>query len=122
MAEFKVIFYEKENGKRPAEIFLNSLDSKMRIKMVRSLQLLQENGNRLREPHSKPLGDGIFELRCKFGDDITRILYFFYYGGEIILTNGFVKKTQKTPRREIQTAKRYRMDFIERSAHETENS
>ena len=46
----------------------------------------------LREPYSKHLDDGIFELRCKFGSDITRVLYFFYYEGKIILTNGFVKK------------------------------
>lgn len=51
-----------------------------------------------REPYSKHLDDGIFELRCKFGSDITRVLYFFYYEGKIILTNGFVKKTQKTPK------------------------
>ena len=52
-----------------------------------------EKGNMLREPYSKHLDDGIFELRCKFGSDITRVLYFFYYEGKIILTNGFVKKT-----------------------------
>ena len=56
----------------------------------------------------------IFELRCKFGSDITRVLYFFYYEGKIILTNGFVKKTQKTPKEEIQIAKDRRKDFIER--------
>ena len=56
----------------------------------------------------------IFELRCKFGSDITRVLYFFYYEGKIIMTNGFVKKTQKTPKEEIQIAKDRRKDFIER--------
>ena len=42
------------------------------------------------------------------------VLYFFYYEGKIILTNGFVKKTQKTPKEEIQIAKDRRKDFIER--------
>lgn len=56
----------------------------------------------------------IFELRCKFGSNITRVLYFFYYEGKIIMTNGFVKKTQKTPKEEIQIAKDRRKDFIER--------
>ena len=68
----------------------------------------------LREPYSKPLGDGIFELRAKVGTDISRVLYFFYYEGKIIMTNGFVKKTQKTPKEEIQIAKDRRKDFIER--------
>lgn len=56
----------------------------------------------------------IFELRCKFGSNITRVLYFFYYEGKIIMTNGFVKKTQKTPKEEIRIAKDRRKDFIER--------
>ena len=56
----------------------------------------------------------IFELRCKFGSNITRVLYFFYYEGKIIMTNGFVKTTQKTPKEEIQIAKDRRKDFIER--------
>ena len=49
----------------------------------------------LREPYSKYLEDGIFEVRGKVGNDISRVLY---HGGKIILTNGFIKKTQKTPR------------------------
>lgn len=48
-------------------------------KMYGLLGILQEKGNMLREPYSKHLDDGIFELRCKFGSDITRVLYFFYY-------------------------------------------
>lgn len=59
------------------------------------IELLQEKGNQLREPYSKHLDDGIFELRCKVGSNITRVLYFFYYKGQIILTNGFVKKNSK---------------------------
>lgn len=114
MINFEIIAYEKENGDIPVEDFLNSLNPKMRAKMYGLLEILQEKGNMLREPYSKHLDDGIFELRCKFGTDITRVLYFFYYKGKIILTNGFVKKTQKTPKKEIKTAKERRKDFIER--------
>ena len=78
------------------------------------VKLLEEKGNQLREPYSKPIDDGIFELRCKVGNNITRILYFFYYEGKIILTNGFVKKTRKTPTEEIKLAKERRSDFKER--------
>lgn len=83
--------------------------------MVRTIGLLQENGNELREPLSKPLGDGIFELRAQMGNNITRVLYFFFIGNKAILTNGFVKKTQKTPANEIEKAKRYRTEFLERT-------
>ena len=114
MDNFTVEFYETKDGERPAEEFLNELDIKMRGKLVMTLKVLQEKGNRLREPYSKHLEDGIFEVRGKVGTDISRVLYFLYYGGRIVLTNGFIKKTQKTPRSEIEKAKLYRKDFMER--------
>ena len=114
MTKFEVIFYEKENGDCPVEDFLLSLDMKMKAKMVGLLELLEEYGNQLREPYSKHLDDGIFEIRCKVGSNITRVLYFFYYERKIILTNGFVKKTQKTPPEQIKTAKEFRADYKER--------
>mgnify|MGYP000771030826 CR=1 FL=1 len=114
MTEFKLIAYEKENGEVPVEEFLDAVNPKMRAKIYGLMGILQEKGNMLREPYSKHLEDGIFELRCKFGSDITRVLYFFYYEGKIILTNGFVKKTQKTPPEEIRLAKERRADFRER--------
>ncbi len=112
---FDVIFYEGENGEKPVEIFLDSLDNKMRAKLLGLLGILSEKGNSLREPYSKHLQDGIFEIRCKFGNNITRVLYFFYYNQRIILTNGFVKKTQKTPKNEIDLAIKRRKSYIERS-------
>lgn len=114
MNNYEVLFYEKENGESPVEDFLLSLDLKMRVKMIGLLEILEEKGNMLREPYSKHLDDGIFEIRCKVGNNITRVLYFFYYQGKIILTNGFVKKTQKTPQAEIVLAKNRRKDYIER--------
>ena len=115
MQSFEVIFYDKpEDGSMPALEFLDSLDKKMRAKMLRTIQLLADNGTDLREPYSKSLGDGIFELRAKVGSDITRVLYFFFVGQKIILTNGFVKKTAKTPQLDIDRAKRYRAEYISR--------
>lgn len=68
----------------------------------------------MREPYSKPLGDGIFELRAQMGNNITRVLYFFFIGDKAILTHGFIKKSQKTPPGEIDRAKHYRTDYQER--------
>ena len=98
--EFEIRFYEKADGTRPAEEFLNALDKPMRIKMVKMISLLGELGFNLREPYSKPI------------DDISRILYFFVIGKRVILTNGFIKKTQKTPQKEIELAKKYRKDYL----------
>jgi len=112
--KFEVQFYEKENGERPAEEFMLSVDDKMRAKLSGLVKVLAEKGNNLREPYSKYLEDGIFELRGMVGNNISRVLYFFYYEGKIILTNGFIKKTQKTPRKQIKLAKERRKDYIER--------
>ena len=112
--EYEVIFYDKADGTEPAKDFILSLDKKMRAKMLRTISLLAGNGPDLREPCSKPLGDGIFELRAKVGSDISRVLYFFIVGRRVILTNGFIKKTQKTPPAELERAKRYRADYLGR--------
>lgn len=112
--KFLVIAFEKDEGEVPVEQFINATDVKMRAKIYGLLGILEEKGNLLREPYSKHLEEGIFELRCKFGSDIVRVLYFFYYGNTIVLTNGFIKKTQKTPRNEIRIAKERRKIFIER--------
>lgn len=114
MEKFEIIFYEKENGEEPAKEFLLSLDKKMRAKMLRTIEMLQYNGYELREPYSKSVENGIMELRAKIGSNISRVMYFFISGKKVILTNGFIKKTQKTPKEEIEKAKRYRADFLSR--------
>ena len=115
MALFEIEFYQLSNGREPAKEFLTGLEVKMRAKLADIISLLQDNGYELREPYSKHLTNGIFELRAKVGSDATRVLYFFFVNRRIILTNGFVKKTKKTPAGEIEKAKRYRADFLERN-------
>ena len=114
MEEFEIVFYNHPNGSEPAKDFILSLDKKMQAKMLRTIKLLQDNGYELHEPYSKHLDEGIFELRAKVGSDISRVLYFFFVGRKIILTNGFVKKTQKTPQNEIGKAKDYRKEYLNR--------
>lgn len=114
--EFEVIFFKKDNNDIPIKDFLDSLDDKMRAKAVGIIIRLEKYGNALTEPYSKHLDDGIFELRVKQSNNISRILYFFRVGKKIILTNGFIKKTQKTPKKEIDLAKKYRKIYLEREA------
>lgn len=68
----------------------------------------------LTEPYSKHLEDGIFELRAQQGNNIARALYFFRVGQKIIITNGFIKKTKKTPKSELNLAKKYRTEYIKK--------
>ena len=115
---FEIEFYQLPNGNKPVEKFLDRLDKKMRSKAIASLMILEYYGSALREPYSKAIGNGLFELRIKFANDITRIFYFFYMRNKIILTNGFVKKTQKTPLSEIKLALKYKADYEGRKQNE----
>lgn len=110
----KIKFYRAQDGKIPVKEFLDSLDIKMRLKMLRSIQALQDMGVSLRMPLSEALEDGIFELRAKVGTNISRVMYFFIVGDQAVLTHGFIKKTQKTPPREIERAKKIREDYMNR--------
>lgn len=114
MQDFEVDYFKKENGECPVQDFLDSLDKKMRAKLLVGFALLEQNGPLLREPYSKPIGDGIFELRAQQGNNITRVLYFFFIGKRAVVTNGFTKKTQKTPPAEIELAKKYRAEYLKR--------
>lgn len=118
MMKYEIEFYSKVTGEEPAKDFILQLTPKMKAKILKILDILEMNGPLTRLPYSEHLDDGIFEIRAKQGSDITRVLYFFFIGKKIILTNGFVKKTQKTPRWEIELAKRYRQDYEGRIAHD----
>ena len=114
MPELEVVFYEQADGTIPVRQFLGSLSDKMEAKVLRVISRLEVNGCELIEPYSKPLGDGIFELRAQVATNISRVLYFFVIDNKAVLTHGFVKKTQQTPKAEIKRAKSYREDYLRR--------
>ena len=122
MPNYQVLFFVRDNGIAPAEEFINGLDDKMSAKVYRLLTMISNNGPELREPFSKHLDDGIFELRAKVGSNISRVLYFFVIGKKVILTNGFIKKTNQTPKSEIDKAKNYRKEYFEREALKDEDT
>lgn len=111
MGNFIIEYYESKNGSFPAEGFILAQDHKMQAKIFMVLHLLEIEGHRLREPYSKHLKDGIFELQARLGTRTARVLYFFVVGRKIILTNGFIKKMRRTPPRIIALAKKYRSDY-----------
>lgn len=112
---FTVEFYKLPDGTKPAGQFIRSIeDDKLRAKVIRCVKRLETFGNELREPDSAYLEDGIFELRVIQGNNIARCLYFFFTGKKIIVTNGFVKKTQKTPPEELAIAKKRRAEYEQR--------
>ena len=116
---FELEFYKLPDGTKPVAEFIKSLNVKMRAKAIDSISILEKYGPELREPYSKSLGDGIFELRIKFVSDIVRLFYFFFVGEKIVLTNGFIKKkTGETPSGEQEKAKKYKEDYERRQQHD----
>ncbi|HQU94034.1 MAG TPA: type II toxin-antitoxin system RelE/ParE family toxin [Pyrinomonadaceae bacterium] len=94
--------------------FLTGLPQPAKDKVYWTIGLI-ETVPRVSERYLKKLEgtDGLFEVRIEFGGNIYRIFCFFDEGKLVILLNGFVKKTQKTPRREIERALRLRQQYYE---------
>jgi len=111
---FEIEFFEKDDHSCPVQEFLDALDDKMAAKVYGMMDVLAQAGNFLRKPYSSKLDEHIFELRVKQGSNITRVLYFFFVGRRIVMTNGFVKKQQKTPTRQIEIANKYRKIYLQR--------
>ena len=101
-----VEFYKTLDGTKPAGIFIKTIeDKKLKAKVIRSVKLMEQFGRNLGEPDSKHLEDGIWELR----PGNRRVLYFFFRDDTFVLLHQFLKKTQKTPQKELDVAvKRYK--------------
>lgn len=111
MPRYEIFFYTDSRGERPFALFLEALPLKVQVKFTKLLELLGELGPNLKRPYADVLRDGIRELRCVFGGDQYRALYFFVIGQRIIVTHGVVKKTWKVPHEEIERALRCKREY-----------
>jgi phage-related protein len=110
-----VNFYRTESGKSPVEDFLDSLSGKQAQKVIWVLRLVEELDVVPRQYLKKLVNtDDIWEVRVQFGGNIFRLLGFFDGKTLMILTNGFAKKSQKTPRQEIELATRRKNEYLSR--------
>ena len=110
---YSVRFYRDSHGRRPIAEFAQKGDKDSRIKLnkIRDyIKALSLYGTQAGEPYMKHLDGDIWELR----PIRNRILFAAWYQGGFILLHHFMKKTQKTPAREIQRAKQNLSDLIER--------
>ncbi len=114
MARIDCFYYLTESGKSPVREFVDSLDYKTQRKFFFVKALLEEFGHRLPQPHAKYVGNDIFELRFKGQEGAVRVLYFFFHQDKAVFTNGFVKKTDKTPKNEKTVAVQRRAEFLSR--------
>ena len=87
------------------EDWLNGIPKDMKARIINIVGLLIEHGpQNVREPYVKHITGKLFEIRAKGKDGIARVFYFAMTQQRIVLVHGFIKKTQKTPKREIETA------------------
>jgi phage-related protein len=111
----EIQFYQNASGDGPVEEFLNGLGPKQAQKVAWVLKLVRELPL-VPKLYLKKLegSDELWEVRAEFGGDAFRLLGFWDAGNLIILTNGFAKKTQKTPIREIALATQRKRDYLNR--------
>lgn len=99
-----IYYYVSSSGENPVRDFLDSLEEKQQAKVLRIFQLLEEYGLRAVAPHLKKVaGTPLWEIRT-LGRDNIRILYIVPEKNAVLALHGFVKKKQKTPRKELDTA------------------
>lgn len=117
---FEILFYRDINGNEPVKEYIDALnasagkDKGARVKLEKIfmyLELLSLNGFTLGGPYIKHIEGEIWELRPLR----DRIFFFEFNGGSFVLLHHFVKKTQKTPKKEIEQAKRNLKDYVERN-------
>lgn len=105
--DFAIAFYKDNSGKNPIEEFLLELEKSNKVLVVRTKQGIEKLRNRFyhKEPLSKYIEPGLWEIRVKAGSSILRIFYTYKKGRIIILLHAFVKKQQKTPAKELEIAR-----------------
>ncbi len=111
----EILFYQLPAGRSPVEEYLDELTAKEVKKIAWVMQLIEEL-NRVPVNYYKPLKncDGIVEVRVSVNKNSFRFLGFEYQGSFVVLTNGFKKKDQKTPKIEIDLALKRRKDYLSR--------
>jgi phage-related protein len=117
---FDILFYKDRHGHQPIQELLDEYSDKARTskdariqrdKILAAFLALKKYGTRVGEPTVKHIDGTLWELRPL----AHRVLFFHWRGNKFVLLHHFIKKTQKTPAREIEQARRNMRDFLERS-------
>jgi phage-related protein len=112
----EVRFYRTQKDHCPVDEFLDALNGKQVQKVLWVLKLVEELEIVPAQYLKKLVGTDLWEVRALHGGDAFRLLAFFDGPRLLILTSGFAKKTEKTPRQEIALAEKRRQDYWSRRA------
>lgn len=109
-----ILFCDEVEHACPVTQFINAIEPRHQVKVLRLLSLLEQQGPTLPRPYSDLLHSGIHELRISLSRDNVRVLYFFCHQRYIILYEAFIKNTRKVPEKYINKAISYREQFLGR--------
>ncbi len=110
---YEIIFYSDKRGRCRTDEFLDELQPKIKAKVEKWMEKLEEEGPSLPRPFAVVVRGISRVLRIVFGSNLYRFLYFFF-GKRIVITHGFVKKTKRILPGEIEKAERMMQDFLQR--------
>ena len=113
----EIIFYESDFGDKPAEDFLIGLEASARAKVVRSLEMLRTLPVVPAKFWHKLSDQKIWEVRAEYAGNIYRILATTAKGNRVVLLHGFQKKSQKTPRQDMEIAQQRQKRYFQRHGY-----
>ncbi len=120
MTQWKIEFYQSKSGNPVVYDWFLAQSAKVKARFAQIFDLLQDKGTSVGMPYVRPIvNTKLYEIRVEQSTNIYRIFYFAYTGRRFILLHGFQKKTQKTPKKEIELAEKRRKEFL---AQEQQNN
>jgi phage-related protein len=111
---WEIDYFETAKGRCPVQEFIDSLDTRSKARIARTLDLLEQFGIKLGMPYAKHVEGDLWELRTRVGSSQYRIIYFLYSGGVFILLHAFTKKSGTIPQQDLRTARDRRAEFLAR--------
>ena len=100
MAAWQFSYYNAE-----VQAAIEAWPTGIRASYLRIIETMREHGPDLGLPHTRAMGSGLFEIRAKGREGIGRAFYCIVIGQRIVILHAFTKKTEQTPRRELETAR-----------------
>jgi phage-related protein len=115
---WNIKLYKKINGEIPVLEYILSLPSKHRAKIESEIDLLEKHGINITYPNVLKLKGlrykGLWEIRVKFSNNISRIIYFLYKENTFLLLHAFSKKNYSTPKKELEIARNRMIEYLNR--------
>ena len=110
--QWKINYYHNSNNTSPVKEWLDELNAEAKAEIFKIFELMQKYGIDLGLPFVRHLDNKIYEVRAKDRSGIYRVLYFAHKEKTFVMLHGFMKKSQATPRNEIDIAIKRMKDVV----------